>query len=169
MNLQKNILTLSVAALVGFSCSSGNKLTKTQKSTYGEEQFQVCSREVAKIKGDKRYFTGIGEGRSINSQYSKKAAREEARNELAEKMNVFVRTETKNEEQQAEDPTSYAANRAVVTEQLVSQRLQGLSTFCEKTFRNDEGVYTSFVGVKLDIEKSHFLKEVKEKLKKEGI
>ena len=159
------LIAVSVLFAIFSSCGSSSKLTKSQKNEYGDEQYEVCSQEAEEL-GEENYFIGIGEGKSIDSQNSKKIAREEARSAIAEKMNSFVRIQTKNEEDQSEDPTSYRANRNRITDQLVSQKLQGLSTFCSKTFKNDEGLYTSFAGVKVDIKKSVFLAEIREQLSK---
>lgn len=147
--------SLLVAVLVFFTACS--------RSVHGKEQEEICRDELEQI-GEVNYFMGIGEGKSIDSQMAKKIARTEARNDLAEKMNTFVREDITTHQSQGGDPTSYQTGWDNKGRQIVSQKLQGLSTFCTKTYKNDAGLYTSFIGVRLDIEKKVFLNQVRQEL-----
>ena len=157
MNVLKKNNWLVMVLVICVAC----KASKTK--IHGDEQYEVCSEEANQL-GEENYFMGIGEGKSINSQMSKQMARTEARNVLAEKMNTFVRQDIKVSKEQGTDPASYQENWDIKGQQLVSQKLQGLSTFCSKTFKNDAGLYTTFVGVRLDIEKQAFLKQIRKEL-----
>ncbi len=159
MKNKLTITTLTLLLLTG--CQSGNKLTKTQKNQYGEQQVSICESEMNGI-GEENYFMGIGEGKSIDSQASKEIAREKAREALAEKMKVSVKKAVSTSTEQS--GTSYSADRETKALQIVEQQLSGVSTFCSKTFRNEAGLYTSFVGLRLDNPKRDFNKFVRENL-----
>jgi len=165
MNIIKKALVIAVTIFLA-SCGGTNKLTKNQQKELGEEQYQVCSEEESNLQG--LYFTGIGQGQSINSQMSQKMAKAEARIALAGMMDSFVKEDIKkiaSQSQQGEDPsTDYSDAWEMKGQQLISKRLQGSSTFCSKTFKNKEGLYTSYIGLKLDIKKAVFLQQIKEEL-----
>lgn len=126
------------------------------------EIYQVCDKDARALESD--YYVGVGEGSSINAQYSRELAMEKAREIIAGKMNVFVEKIIETESESSADPTSFKENRQAKAKQYIAQRLGGLTTFCSKTYKNKEGIYTSFLGCKLDIPRKQFLSKLKEDL-----
>lgn len=153
----KKPLSLASAFSVGlllFSCAS------SKHPDYGKEEHQVCGDEAEQI--GENYFFGIGEAKNIISQESKEDAFIAAKRFLAGKMNSYVKTETTEIVNKSEDPRSTQIDVDKKREDYVDQALRGLSVFCSKTYKNKEGLYTSFSGVKLDIKKQDFLRKFRE-------
>lgn len=150
-----NFVVLLFALLLLNSCDSLNKM-------YGKKQTAVCEKEMMQLQ--EIYYVGIGQGQSIDAQHAKEMAREKAREFIAEQMNVMVQKEIITTSKSSADPTTYQKERTARAEQLIAQRLSGLTFFCSETRKNDAGLFTAFVGLKLDIPKAAFKTKIKKDL-----
>lgn len=122
----------------------------------------TCSKKMMKLQDT--YFVGVGQGKSIDIQHAQELAREKARELIAEQMNVIIQKEIITKSKSTADPTSFQKDRQAKAEQLIAQRLSGLSFFCAETRVNKADLYTASVGLQLDMPKTAFQNKIKKDL-----
>ncbi len=155
-----------VAAFVGAvslaSCKGSKKAAVSDQ--FGKEVVTPCSDED--FHSDKTHFRGTGNAQSTNLSTAKRKASLDANAMLAAGVNRTIKTVT---DRYTQDITVGEASEFVekfedMTRSVVNQTLNNVSTACNKTLQNKEGLYHVFVAV--EVAKDEMLNNISDRISK---
>jgi hypothetical protein len=142
-----NVQVLALASLFLLnSCKHGKDITKVQDS---EEIRLPCTGK--EYQSDKSIIRASSMGNSIELNYAKEIAMNNAEKELARQIEVKLESFLKNYSKQNQVGTTKDYENVVEGEkrEIISEAMQGLSLNCEKAFKEKDQTYTYYVAIEI--------------------
>jgi hypothetical protein len=147
------LINLHVVALTFLfllnSCKHGKDITKIQDS---EEIRLPCTGK--EYQSDKSTIRASSMGNSIELNYAKEIAMNNAEKELARQIEVKLESFLKNYSKQNQVGTTKDYENVVEGEkrEIISEVMQGLSLNCEKAFKEKDQTFTYYVAIEISRE-----------------
>lgn len=158
----KTLLAAFACATVLFSCVGSKEVTT---ETPGAVEITLPFSE-AEYQSDKEAFRAKNNGKSMDLATSKKIAMMNAKSELAGLINTKVKTvnDQYTNQRQVGENTDFESKFESMTRSVVNQQLSEIKVIGEKTFKNKDGKYETWVA--LEMKKDALINNINQSISK---
>ncbi|MCL5991755.1 MAG: hypothetical protein M1419_06595 [Bacteroidetes bacterium] len=137
---------LLLSLLLFYSCSSTKTYTETTKATEFEQPFQDKI-----FQSDEKYFRSHQSGKSPDLAISKKIALQNAKSELAGKIQTLIKTVNNQYTNQRSivNKQEYENKFEELSREVIEQELVDIKTIGEKTYKEKDGSFTYWIAIEV--------------------